>query len=146
MSKRHCILAATLLGTLSAPALADDEGLSDSQTSYTGAVMLEGELDVDFGDVVVGDMGLDEGQSQYAYFTGNTLYFGSEDDFAPPEQVKELEAKLQASGAPSVDIRIYDGAGHAFFNDENPFGTYDPDLATSTWQDTVAFLRDKVGG
>ena len=81
MSKRHCFLAATLLGTLSAPALADDGGLSDSQTSYTGAVMLEGELDVDFGDVVVGDMGLDEGQSQYAYFTGNTLYFGSEDDY-----------------------------------------------------------------
>lgn len=73
-------------------------------------------------------------------------HFGSEDDFAPPEQVKDLEAKLQASGAPSVDIRIHDGAGHAFFNDENPFGTYAPELAKSTWSDTVSFLKDKLGG
>ncbi len=73
-------------------------------------------------------------------------HFGSQDDFAPPEQVKDLEAKLEASGAPSVDIRIYDGAGHAFFNDENPFGTYDAELARSTWQDTVSFLKDQLGG
>jgi carboxymethylenebutenolidase len=73
-------------------------------------------------------------------------HFGSEDDFAPPEQVKELEAKLQASAAPSVDIRIHEGAGHAFFNDEDNFGTYDPELAASTWKDTVAFLKDKLDG
>lgn len=72
-------------------------------------------------------------------------HFGSEDQMATPDVVKDLEAQLQASGAPSVDIRIHEGAGHAFFNDENHMGTYDPELAASTWQDTVAFLKDKLG-
>ncbi len=72
-------------------------------------------------------------------------HFGSEDDFAPPEQVRDLEQKLQASGSPDVDIRIHEGAKHAFFNDEDPFGHYDAELAAQTWSDAVAFLHDHVG-
>ncbi len=72
-------------------------------------------------------------------------HFGSEDDFAPPEQVRDLEEKLQASGSPEVDIRIHEGAKHAFFNDEDPFGHYDADLAAQTWDDSVAFLHDHIG-
>ena len=73
-------------------------------------------------------------------------HFGSEDEMASPDVVKQLEQSLQASGSPSVDLRIHEGAGHAFFNDENHLGTYDAELARSTWQDTVAFLKDKLGG
>ena len=72
-------------------------------------------------------------------------HFGSEDDFAPPEQVRDLEAELQDSGCPSVDIRIHEGAGHAFFNDGDAFGTYDAELAEQTWGETVAFLREHLG-
>jgi carboxymethylenebutenolidase len=71
-------------------------------------------------------------------------HFGSEDTFAPPAQVRDLEAQLRSSRSPSVDIRIHEGAGHAFFNDEDNFGTYDPDLAATTWADTVAFLKQHL--
>ncbi|MFT4977663.1 MAG: MYXO-CTERM domain-containing protein [Myxococcota bacterium] len=81
MSSRVTHTSALLL--LSLPlgaAMAGDEGLSEAQTSYTGAVMLEGDVDVTFGGLEVGDMGLEEGQERYAFFTGNTLYFGVEDE------------------------------------------------------------------
>lgn len=71
-------------------------------------------------------------------------HFGSEDDFAPPDQVRDLEQELEASGSPSVDIRIHDGARHAFFNDEDPFGHYDAELAARTWSDSVSFLLEHL--
>ena len=69
---------ATML--MPATALADDGDLSEAQTSYIGAEMLTGENDVVFGGIEVGDMGMEEGQERYAFFTGNTLYFGVEDE------------------------------------------------------------------
>lgn len=72
-------LTASCALMLSLPALAEDD-LSAAQTSYTGAVMLQGDVDVTFGGVDMGDMGLEEGQERYAFFTGNTLYFGVEDE------------------------------------------------------------------
>jgi hypothetical protein len=75
------MLAAPLTAT-AGDTSSGDSGLSEAQTSYTGAVMLEGEVDVVFGGIEVGDMGLEDGQERYAFFTGNTLYFGVEDDSA----------------------------------------------------------------
>ncbi len=71
-------------------------------------------------------------------------HFGTEDDFAPPEQVDALEVALGASDA-EVNIRRYAGLGHAFFNDENTFGTYDVDAARAAWQVTVDFLHEHLG-
>lgn len=71
-------------------------------------------------------------------------HFAGEDDFAPPAQVRDLEARLQSSRSPHVDIRIHEGARHAFFNDEDPFGHYDADLAAATWADSIAFLREHL--
>lgn len=89
--------------------------------------------------------GYDHEDVDLSQVTAHVLgHFAELDDFAPPSQVRDLEATLQASGAASVDIRIHDGAKHAFFNDEDPFGHYDADLAASTWADTVAFLRSHV--
>lgn len=68
-------------------------------------------------------------------------HFGSADDFAPPAQVENLRRELEDKSSGSVDIRIHEGAGHAFFNDENHMGTYDADLAASTWRETVDFLK-----
>lgn len=72
-------------------------------------------------------------------------HYGTADDFAPPAQVDDLRDKLSSKAKGSVDIRSYEGAGHAFFNDEDHMGTYDPDLADRTWQDTVAFLKEHLG-
>lgn len=76
---RFLLLPAALLATTST-ALADEE-LSEAQTSYTGAIMLEGDEYVTLGGYASGDYSPEEKfeQSEYAYFTGNTLYFGASD-------------------------------------------------------------------
>jgi carboxymethylenebutenolidase len=71
-------------------------------------------------------------------------HFGSEDAFAPPETVDALEAELTQRSQGSVEIVRYPGAGHAFFNDENLLGTYDPGLADQAWTRTLDFLRANV--
>jgi carboxymethylenebutenolidase len=72
-------------------------------------------------------------------------HFGENDDFAPPSAVEDLRGRLEASSAPIVDLRVHEGAGHAFFNDEDHLGTYDPELARTTWATTLAFLHDHLG-
>ena len=69
-------------------------------------------------------------------------HFASEDQSAPPAQARALERALQHSLSPSVDIRIYEGAGHGFFNHEG--ARYDEELAESSWVDTVHFLRQHL--
>jgi hypothetical protein len=51
--------------------------LSESDTSYTGATILEGDLDVTFENVI--DVELKEDTYPYAFFEGNTLYLGNSD-------------------------------------------------------------------
>jgi MYXO-CTERM domain-containing protein len=62
-------------------------GLSDSETSYKGAIMLEGNTEVSFDQVVPSVFATtsdEEGQTAeqytYGYFTGNTMYAGAYDD------------------------------------------------------------------
>jgi carboxymethylenebutenolidase len=71
-------------------------------------------------------------------------HFAAGDDFFPPDAVKALEAELQAAGK-DVRFDIHPGAGHAYMNDANVFGTHDAELAATCWADTVAFLHDKLG-
>lgn len=71
-------------------------------------------------------------------------HFGSEDQMASPDKVRELEQRLRDEAGVDPDLRIHEGAGHAFFNDENLIGTYDPQLAAQTWQTTLQFLRDNI--
>ena len=52
--------------------------VSDAETTFKGAQMLTGEIDVDFGEVTVG-MGEDDDNFRYAFFSGNTIYAGVED-------------------------------------------------------------------
>ncbi len=74
------ILAITALGMTSNAHADEDTNLSDAETSYTGAVILEAGTDVTLGGSEVGTIGeLD--QETYAFFSGNTLYAGSEDEF-----------------------------------------------------------------
>ena len=65
------LLTSLLIGTAFA------EGLSDSQTSYIGANMLEGDVDITFAEAH--PFNPDENPNSYSYFVGNTLYVGNED-------------------------------------------------------------------
>lgn len=65
-----------LLLAVSNPAYGED--LSNSETSYTGATILEGGSDVMF-DTFRGFSDSDEETFPYAFFEGNTLYVGNSD-------------------------------------------------------------------
>jgi len=68
-------------------------------------------------------------------------HFGGDDDFAGPERARQIEQAIVDQAGVDVQFNIHPGAGHAFFNDANAFGTYDADLAATTWDGTLAFLR-----
>ena len=70
--KIKSIILALLLG---GPAYASD--FSDSETSYSGASILEGDWDVSFETAT--DITDSEGTFPYAFFEGNTLYVGNSD-------------------------------------------------------------------
>lgn len=65
--------------------------------------------------------------------------FGAQDKGPAPEQVKAFEAAMKKAGK-SVDIKIYEGAGHAFANVNNPWGGYREAAAKDAWARTLAFL------
>lgn len=52
--------------------------LTDAETSFKGALMLKGDIDVSIGEVTAGVLEDDE-NFRYAFFSGNTLYAGVED-------------------------------------------------------------------
>lgn len=64
--------------------------------------------------------------------------FGADDQSIPVAAVRQMEATLKQLGK-SVEIHVYEGAGHAF---ANPSGTgYRPTAADDAWQRTVAFFK-----
>jgi carboxymethylenebutenolidase len=63
--------------------------------------------------------------------------FGAEDKSIPADSVHAFESALRKQGTP-VDVKIYEGAGHAFANPSG--GNYRPDAAKDAWQRTTAFL------
>ena len=67
----NLLLSLCLMGTATAGSL------SDSETSYTGATILEGDIDVSFGGAF--DINGEEETYPYAFFEGNTLYVGNSD-------------------------------------------------------------------
>ncbi len=65
--------------------------------------------------------------------------FGGDDQGPAPEVVKAFEAAAKKAGK-SVDFKIYEGAGHAFANVNNPWGGYREAAAQDAWVRTTAFL------
>jgi carboxymethylenebutenolidase len=53
-----------------------------------------------------------------------------------------VAAGMKDAGVDFV-YQVYDGAGHAFFNDTNSV-TYRPDVAADAWRRTIEFLRETV--
>ncbi|MBA2471682.1 MAG: dienelactone hydrolase family protein [Pseudonocardiales bacterium] len=70
-------------------------------------------------------------------------HFGEQDEMQSPEQVRQLAATIEKQTGQRPDFRFYP-AGHAFFNDENLLGTYDPEQAVKAWDATVGFLREQL--
>jgi carboxymethylenebutenolidase len=64
--------------------------------------------------------------------------FGAVDKGITPDDVHAFEKAMQTQGK-YVDLKIYDGAGHAFENPNNTNG-YRPEAAADAWKRTVDFL------
>jgi carboxymethylenebutenolidase len=71
-------------------------------------------------------------------------HFAEGDDFFPAAAVLDLEARLRDQGK-DVSFTIYPGTGHAFANETNALGTYDPDASVQSWLRTLEFLRSTLG-
>ena len=66
-------------------------------------------------------------------------HMAEHDDFFPTQAVLALGDDLRAMGR-DVTFHVYDGTGHPFANEEDPFGTYDADAAALAWSRTLALL------
>lgn len=70
-------------------------------------------------------------------------HFGLEDAFVPVEAANSLKEAIAAATGHEPEFYFYP-AGHAFMNDENLLGTYDPDQTKIAWQRAVEFLRAQL--
>jgi carboxymethylenebutenolidase len=64
--------------------------------------------------------------------------FGADDTAYKPEAVRQFESAVKAAGKP-IDVKIYDGAPHAFENPNNKDG-YRPDATADAWKRMTDFL------
>jgi carboxymethylenebutenolidase len=69
--------------------------------------------------------------------------YGGDDKGPSPEQVKAFEAEMKKQGK-SADIKIYEGAPHAFANPNNPWGGYREAAAKDSWARTTGFLAKNL--
>jgi carboxymethylenebutenolidase len=65
--------------------------------------------------------------------------YAEKDGFVTPEVVRQLEADLRARGK-QCEMKIYEGADHAFFNDTRP-EVYNAEYAADAWRRALEFYR-----
>jgi len=65
--------------------------------------------------------------------------FGADDRGIPPEAVHAFDSAMKSAGK-SIDVKVYDGAGHAFENPNNKDG-YRPQAAADAWSRMDAFFK-----
>lgn len=75
-------------------------------------------------------------QQIYAPVLGN---FGALDRGITPQDVSDFEKAMKTAGR-RADLKVYEGAGHAFENSNNKEG-YRPEAAADAWQRTINFLN-----
>jgi carboxymethylenebutenolidase len=66
------------------------------------------------------------------------LAFYGETDTNLIESLPQVTEAMEAAGVNFV-AKVYENAGHAFFNDTNPF-MYRADAAADSWRRTLEFL------
>jgi carboxymethylenebutenolidase len=70
-------------------------------------------------------------------------HYAADDGFFTPDKVHDLEARLKDLGK-DVEMFVYPGADHAFFNDTRP-EVYNAEAATTAWERSLAFFRSRLG-
>ena len=76
----------------------------------------------------------------YARLSGPVLgLFAEKDAFVTPATAREVEAAVKKAGKP-VEVHIYPGVDHGFFNDERP-DVYNKAAAEDAWKRTLAQFR-----
>lgn len=70
-------------------------------------------------------------------------HYGEQDAFFPAADARAQEQQIREESGAEVAFHYYDAA-HAFHNDENLLGTYDPANAKLAWDRAVAFLKEEV--
>ncbi len=84
---------------------------------------------------------LGEGEPDWSGLTAKVEgHFAENDDFFPPDAVKDLESRLKAMGK-DVGFTVDEGTGHAFASGHNALGTRDDAAADEAWGSALAFLR-----
>jgi carboxymethylenebutenolidase len=68
--------------------------------------------------------------------------YAENDGFVTPALVRDLESKLKALGK-EIEVVIYPGTDHAFFNDSRP-EVYNQEAAADAWRRTVEFLQHRL--
>ncbi|CAN5856627.1 dienelactone hydrolase family protein [soil metagenome] len=71
-------------------------------------------------------------------------HYAETDDFASPHTALDMGQAIRDAGG-TASINVYGGTSHAFFNDENRMGSYDPDAAAIAWGRTLSFLSSHLG-
>jgi carboxymethylenebutenolidase len=69
-------------------------------------------------------------------------FFAEDDSSVPPPAVRALEKQIRESGK-NVEMRIYTGTQHAFFNDTRP-EVYNAKAAQDAWRRTIDFFREQL--
>lgn len=82
-------------------------------------------------------------QPDYANLKAPVLgFFAEKDGFVTPEVAKKLESDLKGHGK-QIEIHIYKGADHAFFNDTRA-EVYHAEYAAETWDRMLKHFRQHV--
>ena len=102
--------------------------LALSRPDLSGAVMFYGTPDTD-------PLDLDKAACPVLGF------FGAEDQGIPVAKVEEMAKELNEVGE-GADVKIYPGAGHAFFNESRP--SYNAEAAADAWTRTLTFFNARL--
>ncbi len=70
-------------------------------------------------------------------------HYGEQDEAYPVDQARAQEQQIREESAGPVEFFYYP-AGHAFHNDRDKLGTYDPASAALAWDRAVTFLRTNL--
>jgi carboxymethylenebutenolidase len=82
-------------------------------------------------------------QPDYAAMSAAVLgHYAEKDEYFTPEKANELADQLRGLGK-SVEIHVYPGADHAFFNDTRP-EVYVADAASALWDRTLSFFGEHL--
>jgi carboxymethylenebutenolidase len=69
-------------------------------------------------------------------------HYAEKDEYFTPEKANELAEQLRGMGK-SVEIIVYPGTDHAFFNDTRP-EVYDADASAALWDRTLSFFSEHL--